>query len=192
MRNHYWILLSIVAFLSLSFGLAVACGDDDDDNDDSDADADDDVDDDVNDDVNDDVDDDVDDDTGDDFDCRETYDGLPANQCIGYSSFEYYGCTEDDITDPACYIACLQGLEDGEWLCYEAEVCLGDCSDDDATGCQNAYFGMPNAQCVEYKEYYRHACDPRITANMRNCYAYCFENQDNCDDFVECVMGCEG
>jgi hypothetical protein len=178
-KYHLLILLPLLVLFAAM--MISACGDDDDDDDDNGGGEEDDDDDAVDDD---------DDDSADDDDCQDIYDNSLAPDCIGFSSFEYYGCTEDDITDPECFIACIGNLVDGEDLCYDVEQCIDNCSDDDASGCANEYNGMPNAECIEYKDFFKAACDPRVDASRRNCVSACYENEADCDGFDACVEGC--
>ncbi len=164
MKYRLLILLALIAMLSAM--MITACGDDDDD-------------------------DDNDDTVDDDDDCQDIYDNSLATDCIGYDLFEYHGCTEDDITDPECFIECIGELADGEDLCYDVEQCVDNCSDDDASGCANEYNGMPNAECLEYKDFFKMACDTRVDVSERGCISACFENEADCAGFFTCSNNCE-
>ncbi|HPM77427.1 MAG TPA: hypothetical protein PK961_10070 [bacterium] len=136
-------------------------------------------------------DDDDDGDGGDDFDCQEAYAQTLANQCLEYGTFEFYACSpEEDLTDPACFRGCIAELTDGADLCYETERCEIQCSDDDATGCENAYYGMSNVECLEYKDFFNLACDPRLDTAERACASFCYENEEGCDAFAACLENC--
>jgi len=157
--------LLLVFFLCLSCSLIlVACDDDDDDDDDDDG-----------------------------IDCEQLYEDSLVNQCMDYSTFEFHGCSpEEDLTDPECFLDCIAELEDGELLCFNAEQCSTDCSTDDATGCENAYYGMTNQECLSYQEFFLQACDLRVESSYRACVSNCYENEPDCDSFDACVLGCDG
>ena len=124
--------------------------------------------------------------------CRDMYDNSLVSECMDYRTFEFYACSPDEeMTDDACFINCIEGLADGEELCYDAERCTIDCSDDDATGCENAYYGMDNQQCLSYKEFYILACDPRGDKTVQGCIMNCYENEDGCDNFWDCAGECQ-
>ncbi len=136
-------------------------------------------------------DDDDDGDGGDDFNCQEAYEQTLANQCMEFGTFEWNACSEEeDLTDPACFRDCIADLTDGADLCYDVEVCKIQCSDDDATGCENMYYGMSNQECLEYKEFFNLACDARLDATERACASFCYENEEGCEAFAACLESC--
>jgi hypothetical protein len=179
MKRLWWLML-LVSVLTAALAVTVACGDDDDDDDDDDDGGDD------------------DDDDNDDATCEELYQGSVITECTSYSAFRFYGCSpEEEMTDPECYLACVAAIDptadDSKYLCYDAEVCISGCSTDDASGCENMYYGMPNQACITYKEFFVQACDPRHELNLLSCAQFCYETYDeSCDAFDECLLGCDG
>ncbi|MCB9476328.1 MAG: hypothetical protein H6684_11195 [Deltaproteobacteria bacterium] len=160
-----WFFFGAAALILAGF-LAISCASGDDDDGDS-----------------------VDDD--DDDDCEAIYEASLASECMSYSGFEFYGCSPDEpITDPDCFLECVNDLEDGEALCYDTEVCVNDCSEDDASGCANGYYGMANEECLSYRDFYLMACDPRGDSSVQACVWGCFENEASCDDFEDCLDFC--
>lgn len=136
-------------------------------------------------------DDDDDDDGGDDFDCQDAYEQTLANQCMDYSTFAFNACSpEEDLTDPECFRDCIADLADGADLCYDVECCETQCSDDDATGCENMYYGMSNQECIDYKEFFNRACDARVDVSERACVSVCYENEEGCEAFAACADNC--
>ena len=135
--------------------------------------------------------DDDDDDSG--VTCRELYDASMARHCMDYDTFEWHACTPDEpLTDDECFLECIEDLQDGDELCYDVEQCTIQCDEDDATGCENMYYGMENQECIDYKEFYMLACDPRVDLDYRNCVSFCYENEEGgCDDFWDCVEACD-
>ncbi len=123
--------------------------------------------------------------------CADLYDTSPANPCMTDDTFAFYACSPDeDVTDDACFLACVDPLTDGDTLCYEVEVCIGACSTDDDTGCQNGYNGAPNAACIDYQDYYMAVCDPRGDLSAQACVQDCFETAADCAAFETCLSDC--
>ncbi len=123
--------------------------------------------------------------------CSDLYEVSPANQCLSEDTFAFFACSpEEDMTDGACFLACVEPLEDEVTLCYDVEACSSDCSTDDASGCQNAYNGAPTASCIAYQDYYIAACDPRGDTSTQACVEDCFESAADCDAFDTCWEAC--
>jgi hypothetical protein len=124
-----------------------------------------------------------------DVDCPAFYESSPVKQCIGWSEFSFYGCTEHEITRPACFRDCVEGLANGVDLCYEVEDCLSRCSDDDASGCDILYSGT-NHECIDYKTFFREVCDPRTDTEKSNCVKDCYTKEEGCVAFESCRKRC--
>jgi hypothetical protein len=122
--------------------------------------------------------------------CEELYNASPVKQCMYYERyFQFYACTDDELTDPACFRDCISPLKDDSELCYHADRCLSNCSSDDATGCENAYGGT-DVGCIDYKEFFVRFCDPRLARTKLECFTQCNDAQSECTDLRSCLDKC--
>ncbi len=127
-------------------------------------------------------------------DCQKLYEASPAHWCLSLEEFEFYACSsggENDPTDDTCFLTCTGLLEEDEALCYQVERCQENCSwDTDMSGCEVAYYGGPNTDCISYENYFIAACDPRNDVGVRACVQDCYEQAANCAEFNSCQGAC--
>jgi hypothetical protein len=130
-------------------------------------------------------------------DCEAEYQQSLANQCVSLDYFRAYACEKNEMGDGECFLDCVQGLTDGEDLCYDVEeTCYAKCWDDDASGCSNGFNGDPawRFECIEYRDFYRKVCDGRLDAATTACGWDCFENAGDtpdCQGLLACLDGCQ-
>ena len=125
------------------------------------------------------------------YDCEDQYQSTGAAQCESFAAFEHLTCTGNDLTDLDCYRDCLDGTRSGTYLCYDQEACYAQCSTDDESGCQVAYWGYELDACLRYDQYYLIRCDPRLPAGQMQCVSHCTDGHSlACADLEQCIASC--
>jgi hypothetical protein len=125
----------------------------------------------------------------DNYDCDKKYQSTGAVECTEKALFRAMAC-DGELMDEDCYRECLEGARPGKYLCYDHDQCYSKCTEDDGSGCGNAYIGN---DCFTYEEFYLAACDPRRAPEMQQCTRACNPSggpTPTCATLRQCYQNC--